>query len=246
MARKVCNYFILSNICLLLMAVQPALGQEKAKAKPEEKPNIPLYNGLSVGVDLVGVGSSVMGSDFLSGEVSVEANLLNRFFPIVEMGLGTTDTESDTGTRYKTTAPYFRLGLNYNTMYKKNNKGYLYVGLRYAFSTFSYDVKGSGLDDPIWGGSVGNLNLRDEIWGTYAPAFNHQDMKGSMHWAEIVLGVNVHIYKQLSMGWAVRMKYRINASTSEHGDPWYVPGFGKYDSSTTGITYTIVYKLPSF
>ena len=46
------------------------------------------------------------------------------------------------------------------------------------------------------------------------------------------------------MGWALRMKYRLSASVSEHGNPWMVPGFGKYSSKNMGITYTLTYKLP--
>lgn len=55
----------------------------------------PLYNGISVSVDLWGPGSKLFGSDFFSSEVAVDVNLKNRFFPIVELGYGNTDTWSD-------------------------------------------------------------------------------------------------------------------------------------------------------
>ena len=69
-------------------------------------------------------------------------------------------------------------------------------------------------------------------------------MKGTMHWLEINLGIRANIWKSLSMGWSVRLKYRLAASTGVHGDPWLVPGFGTYNSSTIGINYSIIYKLP--
>lgn len=247
MGQKICSslfLLFLNSLILLFAIVSPAVAQSSTSKKEEQPVNFPLYNGLTIGVDLLGAGSKVLGSDFLSGEVSLDANLKNRFFPIVELGFGTTDTRNEQGTHYKSSAPYFRLGMNYNTMYKKNNSGFLYVGFRYALSSFSYDVSSTDVYDPIWGTSVGNINLRDEIWGVYTPSFNHEGLKGTMHWAEFLVGIQVHIYKEFHMGWSVRMKYRISVSNSEFGDPWYVPGFGKYDSSSIGLTYSIIYKLP--
>ena len=43
-------------------------------------------------------------------EVAVDGNLKNRFFPIAELGYGSTDTWSDKGIHYTSNAPYFRIG----------------------------------------------------------------------------------------------------------------------------------------
>jgi len=85
--------------------------------------------------------------------------------------------------------------------------------------------------------------LVDGIWGNSLP-FNYKGMKGSMQWAEFCVGIRAHVWKDLYMGWALRFKFRISSSVAEHGDPWYVPGYGKYNGNTTGVTYTITYKLP--
>lgn len=65
-----------------------------------------------------------------------------------------------------------------------------------------------------------------------------------MQWFEFCVGIRAHIWKELYMGWGLRFKFRTSSSTGEYGDPWYVPGFGKYGSNTMGVTYTITYKLP--
>ena len=65
-----------------------------------------------------------------------------------------------------------------------------------------------------------------------------------MQWFEFCVGIRAHIWKELYMGWGLRFKFRTSSSTGEDGDPWYVPGFGKYGSNTMGVTYTITYKLP--
>ena len=125
----------------------------------------------------------------------------------------------------------------------KEKNSYLYVGLRYAFSSFKYDVSTLPVDDPIWGGSIGNPSLEDDYWGGSVP-FSHLGMKGSMQWFELVVGVKVRIYKNFNMGWSVRMKYKTSASTNEYANPWYVPGYGKFKSNNMGITYSLIYKLP--
>ena len=126
---------------------------------------------------------------------------------------------------------------------KKEKNSYLYAGLRYAFSSFKYDVSILPANDPIWGDAIGNPSLEDDYWGGSVP-FSHLGMKGSVQWLEIVLGVKVRIYKNFNMGWSVRMKYKTKASIGEYGAPWYVPGYGKYKSNNMGITYSLIYKLP--
>ncbi|MCC8188237.1 MAG: DUF6048 family protein [Bacteroides sp.] len=239
---------ILSFICinLLLIAFPLLQAQERSASATtngtELEEEVPFYNGLLISVDLFGVGNELFGGDYMSSEISIEANLKNRFYPVLEAGFGTTDTWNDNGIHYKSAAPFFRIGMNYNTMYKKNSRNYLYVGARYGFSTFTYDVKSMEFEDPLFGGSLSNPNLIDDIWWGSVP-YNHSGMKGTLHWFEIVTGVRARIWKDLSMGWTVRLKYHLSSSTSEYGDPWYVPGFGKY-SSNLGVTYTITYKLP--
>jgi hypothetical protein len=236
MEKKTSKYFILILLSSVFLVTSPSFGQNNEDEKKTPAIVYPLYNGISIATDLVGIGSKVLGSDFLTAEISVEANLKNRFFPIVELGYGSTNTWGDRETHYKGSAPFFKLGMNYNTMYKKDNKGYLYVGLRYAFSPLKYDVFTNDIN--------GNPELNDPIWKENAPAFNHKGLKGNMHWFELVCGVKVHIYKPIYMGWSVRMKRRLSSSSSEHGDPWFVPGFGTFGSSKWGITYSLIYQLP--
>ena len=212
MERKILSSFILSlSLAFFLLTGLPVQAQNsnrppasnppKKEEKKEADENVfPLYNGVTVSVDLWGIGSKVLGGDFLSSEVAVDVNLKNRFFPIVELGYGSTDAWNDNGTNYKSNAPYFRIGMNYNALYKKKFDNFLFVGLRYAMSSFKYDITTLPVTDPIFDGSIGNPNQMDGIWGGSVP-FNHKGMKGSMQWFEFCVGIRAHIWKQFYMGW---------------------------------------------
>lgn len=219
-------------------------GKEKKKKK-EKAPEVtyPLWNGLSVGIDLWGLGSKVFGGDFVSSEIAVDADLKHRYFPVVELGYGGTDTWNEKGIHYKSHAPYVRVGMDYNTLYGKAHGHQLRVGLRYAATRFKYDVLSLSVDDPAYGGGIDNPLITDGIWGGTIP-FDHKGMEGSMQWAELCVGIRAHVWQHLYMGWAMRFKFKLSGSPDAYGDPWYVPGFGKYGSNTLGITYTLTYKLP--
>ncbi len=223
----------------------PPAGNGKAPRKESKKAEIeyPLYNGTLIGIELWGPGGHLLGSDFLSSEISAVVNLRNRYLPTLELGYGTTDTRNEKEIQYKSSAPYFRIGMDYNTLYKKKHGNMLLVGLRYGASSFKFDVEAPGTTDPIYGGTAGNAGTAEPA-GESSPRYAYQGMKGSMHWAEFNVGIRTHVWKALYMGWALRFKFKLSATVDEHGDPWYVPGFGKYGSSTLGVTYTITYKLP--
>lgn len=241
------------SLLMLFLVVPPVQAQQprptpkrdQKKKEVAKVDTIPFFNGASIGVDVFGVGSKLFGGDFLSTEISLTANLKNKFLPTLELGYGATDTWSETGIHYKSSAPYFRIGVDYNTMAKKKEKNsYLFVGLRYGLTSFKYDISSMPMQDPIWGNSIGNPGLTDGIWGGGSLPFDHPGMKATVQWFELVAGVKVQIYKNFSMGWAVRMKYKLSASIGEFGDPWYVPGYGKYKSNNIGVTYSLIYKLP--
>lgn len=224
--------FIISLTALLVisfpLSAQGNKLQKKILKTPEEV--IPLYNGTFVGVDLFGVGSKAFGSDNISSEVSMDVNLKNRFFPVMEVGFGKTDSEED-GISYKSSAPYFRVGMNYNLMHKKKNLSHLYVGARYGFSSLSYDVKGPAVADDIYPGTGG-------------VPFEYTGEKTTAHWMELVFGLRAQVHKNFLMGWSLRYKARISVKENQHSTPGYIPGFGDNKSTNFGATYSLIYKLP--
>lgn len=233
--KKISRYYIL-RLLLLSSILLPVRLHAQQQEKPDERRDakteeaaVPLYNGTSIAVDVYGIGSKLFGGDFLSSEVSLDVNLKNMFFPVVEIGFGTTNTTDDTyNIHYKSSAPYARVGMNF-TMWKKKSESYFYAGLRYGFTAFKYDVQSPPLEDAIWGGEV---------------PFAHYGEKSNAHWLEFLVGIKAEIFKNFQMGWAIRYKARLSVKDNLNSTPWYIPGMGSNQSTNIGVTYNLIYKLP--
>ena len=228
-------------VLLFLISTQ-GIAQNKTTKKEKKKTDkinlidqstIPLFHGIFIGYDLSGPLYRAFSDDYISYEVQVEVNLKNRVFPAFELGYGTADKWSDHGINYKARAPYFRVGADYNFLYKKHAKNYLTAGLRYGYSKFDYEITSPEMSDPIW-----NPNP------TESPVMEHAKIPSSMHWMEFVVGVRTAIFKNLYMGWSLRMRYKLSTDESDIGNPWYVPGYGIFKSSRMGLSYSIIYKIP--
>ncbi len=186
--------------------------------------------GILISADLFGYMGGLFDNDFTSSEIAVELNLKNRFFPVLEIGYGTTDTtDDDNDVHYKVSAPYFRIGANYNFYHKKNTPNSIFAGFRLAYSSFSYDVDAPDLTDPVWGGSV---------------PFSYKGISSNASWLELVVGLRTQIYKNFHMGWSIRYKRRLSVKENSNSDAWYIPGFGENDSALFSATYNLIYYIP--
>lgn len=222
---KILRYIFISSLLLALPLVAPAQEQSETSKLWE-------FKGVSISADLFGYIGRIM-NDYTSSEVAVSANFGNRFFPVVEIGYGSTDTTDET-TRiyYKSSAPYFRAGLDYNFLYKKSGElsNYKIIGLvRYGQTTAKYDVTTPPLTDPVWG-SEATLSLTD--------------VEASCSWMEFGVGVQVKIWKNLHMGWSIRYKSLIKDGKGDRSEVWYIPGYGENKNGCFGGTYTIIYNIP--
>lgn len=216
-----------SLLCILLPSATMAQSQPKVIAAPA-KDSIATFRGVAVSADVVGVAQLAFG-DYGQYEAALRVNLKDKYFPIIELGLGKADAE-DISTRisYKTTAPYGRIGLDFNLMKNKHDIYRLYGGARYAYTNFKYDMFSPGLTDPVW---------RDHV------EYKADDVKCYYHWLEFVFGVDAKIWGPVHLGWSVRYKRRLAHEEGDLGNAWYVPGYGKTGSSRLGGTFNIIFEI---
>lgn len=205
--------------------------EEKVATLVEEtvETRTPLLRGMSVSADIIAPLTNVI-STYGGYEAALRINLKDKYFPVFELGLGTADhTDEEKAIHYKTTAPYFRVGLDVNMLRNKNQDNRLYIGLRGGYTTFNYDYTSPAMTDPVWGGTI-NIDMKDK--------------SSNMAWLELVFGIEAEVFKDFHMGWSARYKARLHQKATQNGDPWYVPGYGINGDTRFGATYSLIFDLP--
>ena len=223
MNAKTFKLFIALMISVGSLSAQVKTPQVKTQA-PQQK----TLQGIYLSGDVFGYIYPLFVKDkYYSAESSLTVNIKNRFFPVVEVGYGYTNMVSQLyEIGYRTSAPYYRIGMDYNVQYKNGRPNYIYLGGRMGYTTFNYDVDAPPLKDPVWGGEAPM-----QLTGMPCRAI----------WAEAVGGVRAEIAKNLYMGWSLRYKMPLYKAPIANGGPWYIPGFGAGNKATLGATYTISY-----
>ena len=162
-------------------------------------------------------------------EGSLKVGFFSPFYPVAEVGIGCSNAKSEeTDLKYKTHSPYFRLGCDYNFSHRSTFPGRIIAGVRYGFSRFNFDVRSTDIKDPIYGNDV---------------SFSVSSAKSTIHWAEVVAGLETRIVGPLSLGWTFRYKIRIAEKVPSVGHAWYVPGYGRNDSHALGGTFNLILNL---
>ena len=143
--HNICTFISRATISLLMLLLWPAAGTAQ-KLFLLEKDSIPLMCGFQVSFDLVGA-VQLMVSDYGQYEGALRLNLHDQWFPVVEVGYGKAEHVDDpvTGLSYKTQAPYFKAGIDFNLLKKKHQKNRLFAGLRYAFTSYKLRRAGHSL-----------------------------------------------------------------------------------------------------
>lgn len=204
------------------MVCQPATAQRDKK--PIAVDTVAFFRGVAVSGDLAGAVMNLV-SDYGQYEAALRVNLKDRYFPIIELGIGQADhTDDGTNIRFKTTAPYGRIGMDFNILRNKHDDYRLYAGARLAYTSFEYDIAAPPVTDPVWGGVA---------------SYGQDGVKGNYMWMEAVLGVDAKIWGPLHMGWSFRYRAKISGSMGSIGKAWYVPGFGRSGGTRLGATFNV-------
>lgn len=214
---------------LMLFVGMSSTQAQVTKMFKMEKDSIPLFCGFSVSFDLVGP-AMMMLTTHGEYEGALRVNLHDQWFPIFELGLGRANHKNDevTGLTYKTTAPYFRLGMDWNILRKKHQSNRMYAGFRYAFTSYNVDIIRENLPDPVW---------------QTASGFGVEGSRCNMHWMEIVLGIDAKVFGPLHLGWTVRYKRRLVHNDGALDATWYVPGFGINDKDNIGANFNVIIDI---
>lgn len=198
------------------------------------------YKGFFLDVDLIEPVQSIFNDDHKGGNASLSVNFKDAFFPTVLVGYSSYDASGDyssytpqDGYTYKVNGLYCKVGLDFNLLRsKKKYKPECYLGARYAFSTYSFDVLNVSMPSMGWS-NTGQIN---ESGNTFA------------QWGEFVGGVRVPVYKRLYLGLEGDYKWSFSPKSSSFNGPdgnkvvinqSYAPGFGDSNGTTWGFRYMV-------
>ena len=226
--QSISSYISRLTVSLLLLLTVPQHADAQKLFKLE-KDSIAFFRGFALSFDLVGP-AKLMLSDYGEYEGALCINLHDQWFPVFELGLGHADHAKDevTGLSYKTTAPYFRLGMDWNIKKQKHDPYRIYAGFRYAFTNYSCDILNDDLKDPVW---------------RTVSEFGEEDVKCYQHWLEGVFGIDASIIGPFHLGWTVRYKRRLFHKEGDIGNTWYVPGFGINDSDNMTVNFNVIIDI---
>lgn len=198
--------------------------------KKESTMTYPLWDEVTIGLNVWDPVMRCLGTDYGLVDMWAELSIHNRFKPIIEIGIGQASHKPDGGNyTYKSAvAPYFKIGMNYNFLFKKSKEHQFYAGLRYGITPFSYEITNFTVDNSYW----------NEHYSSSVPLQNT-----TVGYGELVLGLKVQIHKQLSLGWAFKCHLLLHESKTNYGEPWYIPGFGTRNSILSGA-FNVMYTIP--
>lgn len=169
-------------------------------------------------------------SDYGEVEGGLRANILNKYFPTIELGLGICDkTDDQTDNHFKTSAPFFKIGCDYNFARQKASGNRIFGGARLGYTSFKYDFNAPTMHDPVW------TDQTTEI--------KYSNIKSNALWCEFLFGLETKIWSNFRMGWTARYKRCFNVKASNFGEPWYIPGYGKNNDHLFTGTFNLIYEF---
>ena len=194
-------------------------------------PHYPIITDITLGAGIGDAVGKIFGQSYSSFDVSASINMWNRLSPIVELGVGwANSTPEELNYTYKgKLAPYAKIGANYNFMFKSHPDYQLFFGIRAAYSTFSYDIT--------------NISLSNGYWGENQ-TIDLPNQKSHAMWGEMMLGLKVKIWQNISAGWTVKYHHVFSYKKNPNGDPWFIPGFGSRNSKLA-VGLSVYYTLPT-
>lgn len=226
MHKSIYSCFLIS--LLLLIGTGSVLGEEKANN--EETPEIPLYQGVGIKLDIGNTiyEAAISGGKGMSFEALAYVNLQRRYLPTIELGYGQLECTANNNAHFIGNGAFMRMGCDFNIMKNKEMGNMFLLGGRL----------GMALQEC----SVNNLVVTDAYWGITQPLPAHNTVRFDC-WGELVGGVQVDVYKNFVMGWNMRIKLLFTQGKEGKFHPSYIPGFGHHNNTTFSFNYYIGYKL---
>ncbi|MCJ7465104.1 MAG: DUF6048 family protein [Maribacter sp.] len=228
--------------CLLLLGFFWGQAQNKPiDTKPKDTVVYKQLYGLRVGIDLSRPILSFVYDTYKGLEFVGDYRLTNKLFLAGELG-NEKKTRQEDLFNYTTSGSYLKLGIDYNTYsnwYGEQNS--IYIGGRYAFSTFSHTLNEYQIFD-----SNRYWNPVDFATGSTTPR-DFSNLNAS--WLEMLFGAKVELFAHIYLGASVRLGFLISNKQPENFANLFIPGFNKTTEGSrfgVGYNYSLTYFIPFY
>jgi len=214
--KRISVYFI---SLLILIFAHPATAQDSIK--------VPL--NIRAGIDVLGPAYYFFNPDNLTieGQIAWEYDSKKSF--VLEGGYHDF-SYSQYNYDYLSKGVFFRTGIDFNLLdpFLAEGKYYAGLGLRYGLSIYNDEVT-SFKQDNYWGTGTG-----------YVASSGHIG-----HFIEVDPGIRTGIFKNISIGWNIRLRILIYSGTDKDLKAVSIPGYGNGTKSfSPGMNYYIVFNIP--
>lgn len=192
------------------------------------QPVYPLLYSASLGFNFFDGLMACFGQKHSSYDISASVSLFNWIEPTLELGLGFADNHPELSNyRYKSKPSFYgKIGFNYNFLYKSNPDYQVFLGLRFGYTNYTYDIQ--------------DVTISSDYWGQ-TNHFSIDNQRASAFYGQALAGLKVKIWKWFSMGWSIRYGFKMKATQGSNSDPWFIPGYG---TRALNATFSLIYTLP--
>jgi len=214
--RKISAYFI---SLLLILNLNSLMAQDTVL--------FPLK--IRAGFDLIGPGYYFTDRNNLGMEGFVSFDRNEKMAYVLEGGY-TSYKYSQYNYDYNSQGVFARFGADFNLLKPDKAKGTYWagIGLRYGLSFFDSETTDFS---------------HENYWGETASSIPSGNMIA--HFLEVSPGVRTEVFKNLSMGWTIRLKLLLSGGGGKALKPISVPGYGNGGRMTNaGISYFITWNIP--
>lgn len=189
----------------------------------------PLMESMSFGFNFFDAVMLAAGQKHASFDFWAQLSLWNWLQPVVEVGIGYADSRPEEGNFCYKGKPSFygKVGFNYNFLYKSKPDYQFHIGLRAGYSSFKYDITDITVNSSYWDQS-NNFSILNQ--------------KAHAFYGQFLIGLKVKIWKQISMGWDIRYRFKFSGSNGSNSVPWFIPGYGT--ASALSASFSVIYTVP--
>ncbi len=181
---------------------------------------------LRIGYDLIGPLQNAISRSRGGWEITGETDF-NKFNLIAEFGNEHFDYGDNATYHYRADGNYFRLGFDYNMIPRDEFGSELFFGFRYATGNFDETLAG-----------VTNVFQ----WGS--GYMNEKNSNVSATWLEFTAGMRAKVWKQLYMGYTLRLKVAPSLKGEQNIETYLIPGYGLYSKPNFwSINYYVAWKF---